>query len=189
MKKLFNEIDKFAKAEIQKTGLPQMYNYDIANNKAEELAKNLHANVDIAKCGTALMDIKLGEAVALGQQPKHVAMSAEYTKEILEKLNVDKQQREILINCVLAHHGQIPYQSIEAEIVANADAYRFISEIGVFTTYKFALGLGKTHNEALDFVQFKLDEKFNILSLEQSKKELTDLYHLLSKIITKAHIN
>ena len=38
---LFNKIDKFAKEEIAKTGLPQIYNYDIANSKAEELARSL----------------------------------------------------------------------------------------------------------------------------------------------------
>lgn len=38
---LFNKIDKFAREEIAKTGLPQIYNYDIANRKAEELAKSL----------------------------------------------------------------------------------------------------------------------------------------------------
>ena len=185
---LFDKIDKFAKDEIKKTGLPQIYNYNIANEKAEELALRLGADVDIVKCGTALMDIKLGEAVALKQQPKHVSMSAEYANQILEKLKVEDTKKKVVINCVLAHHGEVPYQSIEAEIVANADAYRFISEIGVFTTYKFALDLGKNHNDALDFVQFKLDEKFKILSLKQAKEELTDLYFLLSKIIKKAHI-
>lgn len=147
------------------------------------------ANVDLAKCGTALMDIKLGEAVSKGMQPQHVKMSAEYAKEMLNKLKVDEKTTELLLNCVLAHHGQVPYQSLEAEIAANADCYRFISERGVFTTYRFALELGKNHNEALDFVQFKLDEKYKILSLEKAKKDLSDLYKQLSSIISKAHID
>lgn len=66
MKNLFEKIDKFAREEIEKTGLPQIYNYDISNQKAEELAKHYGANVDLTKCGTALMDIKLGAAVAGG---------------------------------------------------------------------------------------------------------------------------
>ena len=188
MDKMFEKIDVFAKEEIEKTGMPQIYNYDVANQKAEELAIALGANVDLAKCGTALMDIKLGEAVKNGAQPKHVQMSAEYAKEVLEKLKVDAKTTDILLNCVLAHHGQVPYKSLEAEIVANADAYRFISERGVFTTYKFALNIGKGHNEALDFVQFKLDEKFKILSLDLAKTELTDLYYTFSSMIAKAHI-
>ncbi len=134
------------------------------------------------------MDIKLGEAVKKGKQPEHVKMSAKYAQEILEKLGVDEKTKNLLVNCVLAHHGQVPYESLEAEIAANADAYRFISEIGVFTTYGFAKSLGKNHNEALDFVQFKLDEKFKILSLEKAKEELVPLYHKLSELIQKAHI-
>lgn len=188
MSKLFEKIDVFAKQEIDRTGVPQIYNYNIANQKAEELAVALGANVDLAKCGTALMDIKLGEAFKTGVQPKHVQMSAEYAKEILEKLQVDAKTTDILLNCILAHHGQIPYKSLEAEIVANADAYRFISERGVFTTYKFALDMGKNHNEALDFVQFKLDEKFKSLSLDLAKAELTELYYTLSNFIVKARI-
>lgn len=185
---LFSQIDKFAREEIEKTGLPQIYNYEIANEKAEELAKKYGANVELAKCGTALMDLKLGEASKMGAQPKHAEMGAKYAKQILEKLKVDKKTTEILLNCVLAHHGQVPYETIEAEICANADAYRFISERGIFTTYKFALSLGKDHNDALDFVQFKLDEKFNILSLDLAKKQLSDLYKSLSAIIKKAYV-
>ena len=188
MKNLFDEIDRFAREEIEKNGLPQIYNYEVANQKAEELAKKYGADAMLSKCGTALMDIKLGEAAKYGAQPKHVEMSAQYAEEILNKLNVDPQTTKLLLNCVLAHHGKIPYESKEAEICANADAYRFISERGIFTTYKFALDQGKTHNEAIDYVQFKLDEKFNILSLDVAKQELTGLYHTFSEILKKAHI-
>ena len=48
--------------------------------------------------------------------------------------------------------------------------------------------MGKNHNESLDFVQFKLDEKFNVLSLEKAKEELVPLYYKLSDLIKKAHI-
>lgn len=188
MKNLFEKIDKFARAEIERTGLPQMCNYEVANKKAEELAQALGADALIAKCGTALMDIKFGEATKLGCPNKHVEMSANYAEQILKELNADAETTKKLLNCVLAHHGQMPYESVEAEICANADAYRFISHTGVFVSYFFAKSQGKTHNEALDFVQFKLDEKFNILSLSVAKAELTDLYHELKDFIKKAYI-
>ena len=188
MENLFDKIDSFAREQIDIYGLPQNFNYEVANRKAEELALSCGGGIDLAKCATALMDIKLGEAVKNGKQPEHVKMSADYAQEILDVLGVEEKTKKLLVNCVLAHHGNVPYESIEAEIAANADAYRFISEIGVFTTYGFAKNLGKNHNESLDFVQFKLDEKFNMLSLEKAKEELVPLYYKLSDLIKKAHI-
>lgn len=188
MQNLFEKIDKLAREEIQKTGLPQMCNYEVANRAAEALAKAYGADVELAKCATALMDIKFGEAVGEGVQFKHVEMSAEYAEKILNDFGVDENTKKLLLNCVLAHHGAVPFESKEAEIAANADSYRFISETGVFISFEFALSLGKSFNEALDFVKFKLDEKFNILSLDIAQKQLTDKYYELSELVKKAKI-
>ena len=57
----------------------------------------------------------------------------EYSEKILKDLKIEEPYFSTLINCVAAHHGAIPFDSLEAEIVANADCYRFIHPRGVMS--------------------------------------------------------
>lgn len=113
-------------------------------------------------------------------------MSVEATQGFLEKFELDKETKEKIINCVEAHHAQVPFICKEAEIVANADCYRFIHPKGVFD---FFTGLGKrdlNFDEVLNYVEEKLDEKYKILSLEICKQELEGYYHQFKKLLKSA---
>ena len=90
-----------------------------------------------------------------------------------------------IINCVEAHHGTIPFDSIEAEICANADCYRFIHPKGFFL-FLTILGKRGSFPDALDMAEKKLDEKYNILSLDFCKNELEEVYRGLKSYISMA---
>jgi len=83
---------------------------------------------DIVKLGTILMDIKLGEAKDAGCIQNHVQMSADATREFLGQGSVSSSQIDQVIACINHHHDTVGYfPSIESQIVANADCYRFAS--------------------------------------------------------------
>jgi hypothetical protein len=87
---------------------------------------------------------------------------------------------------VEAHHGQVPYTCIEAEICANADCYRFISPKGVLS---YLTVLGKRHDDftiCLNEVEKKLDEKYSILSLDLCKQELEPWYQTFKTAIQQS---
>ena len=149
--------------------------------KAEELGKEYHANLEIVRFGICLMDIKLSEAKKNNIQSKHVKMSSDFAKEFLKKSDFSDEEKEKIINCVEAHHGDVPFYSIEAEVCANADCYRFIHPVGVFT---YASVLAKRTDSLLEQVkslQVKLEEKKKILSLPKAKAELDGYYNAYSK--------
>lgn len=163
--------------------------YDIAMTKGIELAEKLNANMDIVKIGIALMDCKLPLAQKNGTPEKHVEMSINATKELLKDYNLTDEVKEIIINCVAAHHGKVPYLSIEAEICANADCYKFIYPKGVFA---YASILGRRFhnlNKELEALEFKIDEKYNILSLSVAKEELEEYYQYFKKMFEMAKEN
>ncbi len=191
MKNLFETINKLALAEIEKFGAPTISNYNLSMQKGEEIAKTLGGGVDLnlVKCGIALMDIKLGECMKNGIQKEHVKLSFEYAKQILDKNKVDKKTKELLLNCVEAHHGGVPYKSLEAEICANADCYRFIHPQGVFTKIQNATKAGFNQNEAINQTLLKLEEKHNIVSLPVVKNELEPLYNTIKNLLLMAKIN
>lgn len=188
MEKLSAILDKLAKEEMKKYGKPSDVNYVISMENGVKLAKLLNANEELVRCGVSLMDIKLGQAAEERKQPQHTEISKEYAEKVLTDLNVKKKTKDILLNCVAAHHGKVPFETLEAEIVANADCYRFMCPQGVFETHAIYTRGGLDHNKALEMTEMKLDEKFKILSLKPAKEELEPYYYIFKDLINKAKV-
>ncbi len=183
-KELADKIDAVAREEIATYGLPTLRHYELSLAKGIELAKKLNADVNLVQAGVALMDIKLGQAAKEGHQPEHVKYCVEYAEKLLKDLGVDEPYYSNLINCVAAHHGAIPFTSLESEIVANADCYRFIHPRGVMSFHATVVKRGNEHDAALKAVEAKLDEKYGILSLDVAKEELLGYYKMFKDILT-----
>jgi ribonuclease Y len=79
---------------------------------AATMASELHANVRIARMGGLLHD--LGKAVSHEMEGPHAVVGA----EIARRYGVN----EAVVNCIASHHGEVEPQSVEAVIVAAADA-------------------------------------------------------------------
>ncbi len=183
---IVQEAKKFAQSEIKKFGAPNLTHFEIAEKKALELATKLKCNQTIVLVGVYLMDLKIGEALKQNRLSEHVKMSAVATKKFLERYDINSEVKNKIINCVEAHHSQVPFICKEAEIVANADCYRFIHPKGVLA---FLMMLGKRNMElpeALNYVEEKLDEKWEILSLEICEKELEHHYRAFKNFLKAA---
>ena len=76
------------------------------------IAAELHANVRVARLGGLLHDI--GKAVSHEVEGPHAIVGA----EIAKRYGVN----EVVVNCIASHHGEVEPQSVEAVIVAAADA-------------------------------------------------------------------
>lgn len=185
-KELAEKIDAIAREEIATYGLPTIRHYTLSMEKGIDLAKRLNADVNLVIAGVALMDIKLGQAAKEGHQPQHVKYCVDFAEKVLQDLGVGAPYYDILINCVAAHHGAIPFESMEAEIVANADCYRFIHPRGVMSFHATVIKRGNDHDAALAAVEKKLDEKYGILSLDAAKEDLLDYYNMFKKILADA---
>ena len=188
MKQLLKEARALAVAEIEKYGLPNLLHLEISEQKVIELSEELNADKDIALLGVYLMDVKLGQAFKENILPQHVKMSVDATKKFLAKFDIDISIKEKVINCVDAHHGDIPFKCLEAEICANADCYRFASPKGFFI---YLTVLGRRNSdfyECLAMAEKKMDEKYNVLSLDTCKKELEPKYHILKEYIQEARL-
>lgn len=158
--------------EIGRHALPNPFHLELSFREGQRLARELGADVEVVGVGTLLMDLKLGVAFSQGRLAEHVAMSVEGSRELLEQWGVDASRRETIIGCVASHHGASPYPSLEAEICANADCYRFLHPAGLF---RFAMTLGKRSDDlaaTLNQLESKVDEKLRVLSLDACKREL-----------------
>ncbi|MEX1018657.1 MAG: ribonuclease Y [Litorilinea sp.] len=93
-------------------GQNQLYHAIETAHIAAIIASELHANVRVARMGGLLHDI--GKAVSHEVDGPHAIVGG----EILKRYGVN----DIVVNCVASHHGEVEPQSIEAVIVAAADA-------------------------------------------------------------------
>ncbi|HMN30268.1 MAG TPA: ribonuclease Y [Caldilineaceae bacterium] len=93
-------------------GQNQLYHAIETAHIAGVIASELHANVRIARLGGLLHDI--GKAVSHEIDGPHAIVGA----EIARRYNVN----EAVVNCIASHHGEVEPESVEAVIVAAADA-------------------------------------------------------------------
>ena len=164
--------------------------HEIAWNAGIRLAKEYGANENIVKIALAMMDSKLPEASHLGKPKEHILMSSDATKEMLKDADcLTESEKENIIRCVEEHHGVEKFYSIESEVVANADCYKFVSPKGILY-YSSMLGR-RFHDfkKELDQLEFKLNEKHNTISLDLVKEELETYYELFQKSIDEAKNN
>ena len=186
--KLFNQINKLALKEIELYGGPLLVHYQISLDMCERFAKLYGVDENLCKAGIALADIKLGYCMKNGLWSKHIDYGYKYAEEILESLKVDEQTKKLLLHCVLTHHGDITYENIIAEIVANADCYRFLTPAGIIAYFQFATSKTSNQNDAIDMAIAKMTEKKNVVSLTESKEELFPFYDNVKKFLLDAKV-
>lgn len=93
-------------------GQNQYYHAIETAHLAAVIANELHADVKTARLGGLLHDI--GKAVTHEIDGPHAIVGA----EIAKRYNVNPK----VVNCIASHHGEVEPESIEAVIVAAADA-------------------------------------------------------------------
>ncbi len=178
-----------AKSEIEDYGLPTLLHFNLSLEQGANIAHKLGADTILVQYGTALMDLKLGEAFKEKRLSEHVKMSSDAAAPLLDRTELNTAEKGIIQNSILAHHGTIPFESLEAEIVANADCYRFIHPKGVL---HYISTLGKRDldfDSILNQAEAKLDEKWKILSLEFCINELEEHYKVFKNLFSMARKN
>ncbi|MFA5926530.1 MAG: hypothetical protein WC831_06455 [Parcubacteria group bacterium] len=171
-KEILRKAEEKAILEIEKHGLPGRPGFELSRKKGMELAEKLKADPFVVEMGTILMDLKLGEAFAIGNPAEHVEMSRREAKKFLRQFNLPDETMENVLACIKEHHNANGWKNIEAEICANADCYRFLTVRGwLRLLHSLSGGKGSFEND-FSFAKEKFEEKLNILSLEICKKEL-----------------
>ena len=118
------------------------------------------------------MDVKLGQAFKANTLGQHVQMGVKVAEDFVKRFDLSAKDSAAIIEAVAAHHGTAKFASVEAEIVANADCYRFIHPVGVFHYIGNLVKRGLDHNAVIAGAEAKLAEKVKILSLDCCKREL-----------------
>jgi len=186
MEKIIEGARKLALVEIDKYGTPKLEHFEISLKKGVELANKLSADVNIVILGVMLMDLKIGECLVANKLSEHIGRSAEAAKLFLQTFKLEKEVFDKIIGCITSHHGAKPYPSLEAEICANADCYRFLSPAGALNYIAMLGKRGVEYEEILKQLEAKMDEKYGIISLDICKKECAEFYREFKDLLIRA---
>ncbi len=186
MQEIINQAKELAISEINKYGVPKMEHFVLANEKGQQLAEVLGADKDIVLLGTILMDLKIGQCMKEGRLTEHVKDSSLATQEFLKKFDISDDVFKKIVSCIELHHGTENYYCLEAEICANSDCYRFLSSEGFFHGILIFGNRLSNFNEALTNLENKIEEKYNIISLDICRQEVEENYHIFKKLIKSA---
>jgi HD superfamily phosphodiesterase len=184
--KVVKSVKKLDQEERRKDNSPPLVFQELLIKKTKKLCRQLKADENLALVGAYLMDIKIGQAFREGRVTDHVRMSLKAARSFLTKFDLSKEIQEKIENIIQSHHKTVPYQSLEAEIVANADCFKFLHPKGAIF---FLTNLGKRglkFPEALDYFEKKIEEKKKIISLKICQQEAEKYYQLLRALISSA---
>ena len=160
---------------------------DLALEQAIILARKHNANETIVKIAMNLMDSKLPEASIEGMVKEHIPRGLEVAKKYLNQVNdASVEEKENILACIKEHHGALKYSSIESEICANADCYKFLSAKGILAYASILARRLSNLEKEWDKLEAKMDEKYNIVSMPEVKNELEETYLTFKKILKDA---
>lgn len=179
---LIDEIKKFSTNQSKLFGLPSLFQLNLSNEKGQFLARELKANAKVVLLGTLLMDGMLGPAFKANKMQEHVNMSVIKADELLsQNSDIAPDEKMNILKCVEQHHGAKKFFSLEAEICSNADCYRFASVTGFLGS--LAYGPSLPFDARIKLLNDKADEKWNLITLDSVKRELTPEYQSIKQVL------
>lgn len=186
MSLIIAQAQAYALKEIEEFGSPKIEHLVLSNEKGQELAEKLWADKDIVMLWTILMDLKIGQCIKENKLSEHVQKSAQAAQVFLNQYDIDKDTLNKIMSCIESHHGVAQYSCKEAEICANADCYRFLHPRGLLAAFILRGKRDQDVENILTQIEYKLDEKYNALSLDIWKQELEWYYKEFKALIKQA---
>ena len=185
---IVEEARKLSREMSEKYGMPSFGGTEVAVKRGQGFAKKLGADEKIVTVSCYLMDNGLGETRKKRNIKEHVKISIEIAKEFLNKFDLSEKDKEKIINSIAAHHGEIKHSCVESEIVKNADNFRFLTPSriarGIFNGPKH----GQSFKETIEFLKSKVEEKYNLVTLDICKEEAEENYRVIKEFLNRVNI-
>ena len=166
-KEVIEKIREFVKEECEKQGSKYPYAYEFHFKDtvkwANKLADLKDVNKEVVEIAAWLHDIG---SIVVGRENHHITGSEIAEKKLIE-FNYPKEKIEKIKHCIFVHRGSldIPKQSEEARIIAEADSMSHFEEIdGLFLMAFIHEGLPR--KEARESVKEHFINSYNKLSEE-----------------------
>ena len=161
-------------------------NYDFWNEHIKyvykesiKLAKEYNADIEIVSLGALLHDIALINKV--GDRKDHHINGEEIAKEILERLDYDKDKLNRVLKCIYNHRSSKNAESIEEICVADADILAHFDNLPMLFNSAFVRN-NISLNEIRTWMKDCFEKDYNDLS-DRTKETFKEQYQKICKIV------
>ena len=143
----------------------------ISIQKGKELSKKYKVDEKLVLTSLYLAHTIFDTTVKGKIQKNHTQLSSQFVRSYLKQWNVSKEEQNIIINAIKAHHGEVPTKSKVAEIMKNAECFKFVTLKGCLIYFKDLKKRGYLYDEAIKQVLHKMETKKQLLTLKECKKD------------------
>ncbi|MBN2101438.1 MAG: hypothetical protein JW716_01040 [Candidatus Aenigmarchaeota archaeon] len=155
----------------QKNKAPSWLLTELVIKKGIELSEKYSVRKDLVLASLYLAHTIFDQVWKGKVQKNHPKLSSDFVKIYLDEWRVDSTDKDIIINSIEAHHDKVPTKTKIAEIVKNAECFKFVTVEGCLI-FLHELGLrGTSFEESVDKVIQKMEQKRSLLTLDDCKKE------------------
>lgn len=157
--------------QTQKNKAPNWLLTELAIKKGKELSKIHDVDERLVLISLYLAHTIFSPIWKGSIQKNHPKLSSDFVKAHLDEWNVDKNEQEIILNAIEAHHNKVPTKSKIAEVVKNAECFKFVTVEGSLI-WLHELGTRQVpFEESIDKVIQKMEQKKILLTFDDCIKE------------------
>ena len=132
---------------------------EIAIEKGKELALKYSVSEKLVLTSLYLSHTIFSTKIGGQIQKNHPALSAKFVKKYLDEWKVNEKDKNIILNSIEAHHNQVPSKSLVAEVVKNAECFKFLTLKGSLILLHEMGIRNMEFDEAKKYVLTKMNQK------------------------------
>ena len=183
MSKFVEQSKQLMQRQTKKNGAPAWRLTEMAVAKGEELAKKYKVDSELVVTALYLAHTIFSKIVQDDIQKNHEELSAKFAEKYLKKWKVPAAKREIILNAIRAHHNKVNAESKIAEVMKNAECFKFIQVEGALIHLHHLGTRGIPFEKAARIVEAKAKQKFDYISLKEIKGEAKKSYNEVVKLL------
>lgn len=155
---------------------------ELAILKGKELAQKYQEDERLILTSLYLAHTVFSPIWAGEIQQNHTNLSAEFSQKYLDEWQVPRKEQKIILNSIQAHHDKVKVETKIAEIVKNAECFKFVTVEGALI-YLHEWGRRQVeYEQARQKVLQKMEQKRKLLTLDECVKEAEENCQDIRKI-------
>ena len=183
MSTLVEKSRELMRKQTRKNGAPAWLLTEMAVVKGRELAKRYQVDQELVVASLYLAHTVFSKKLHGKIQKKHTGLSAKFVKAYLKRWHVPEQKQKIILNSIEAHHDGVPTKYGEAEVVKNAECYKFLTVKGALILLHDLGRRGLSFEQAAEVVKYKADQKIGYITLSALKQECLRNHRAIFKLM------
>ncbi len=170
-KDIVNQARDIMRRQTKKNGAPAWVLTEIAVAKGLELSKKYKVDKNLISTSLYFAHTKFSQKIHGSVQKNHERLSANFAKANLKKWKLPEKEIDIVMNAILSHHNKQKTTSLEAEVMKNAECFKFLTVPGAVAFIHHLGNRGLSLNEAVLFAKSKAVQKLSYITLKDIKIE------------------